>query len=283
MGRASTVRRWIQYSGVRSAASVLSGYVAMHALGPGIRRCTAPALGDFARSGGSIATSAAAFLQRMGFADSDIERVLDEFRHLTARLAARYEEVELRYPRTHGVETETSAVLYGLARLLRARTVVETGVADGRSSWLILAALERNGHGVLHSFDIASGAGGLVGQHPQWRLEILSRRQPEASLREALRRIDEIDLFFHDSDHRYLPQLFEYEAAWPKMAPGGVLASDDVNTTPAFLDFCKDRGQPMAFLFDSRKMAGAIRMHGASPRPDTTPALTTLRGSSGPR
>jgi predicted O-methyltransferase YrrM len=269
VSRTSTVRQWVRHFGFRSAAASVGGYLAVRALGSGIRRCVAPPLGDYARSGGSVTTSVGAFLGAMGWDSADIEPVLEEYRDVAARLADRCETVDLVYPHTHGVETETGAFLYGVVRLLRARSVVETGVADGRSSWLILAALERNGDGVLHSFDIRDEVGRLVGAHPQWRLEIISSRQPEEALRRALRRIGEVDLFFHDSDHRYLPQLFEYEAAWPILTPGGVLASDDVDNTPAFLDFCRARRLRPAFLFDARKVTGAVRTHGARQRPAT--------------
>ncbi|MFF0051715.1 class I SAM-dependent methyltransferase [Streptomyces sp. NPDC005498] len=232
----------------------------MRTLGTGIRRYTEPSVMDFTRSGGQLTTSATGFLEGLGWEATDIERVLDEYQEVTEKLAARYAATELIYPRTHGVEEETSAVLYGLSRLLKPQSVVETGVADGRSSWLILAALERNGSGLLHSFDINHAAGRLVGEHPQWRLEILDREEPESSFLRALERVGRIDLFFHDSDHLYLPQLFEYGQAWPRMTEGGVFASDDVNCSRAFLDFCGSRRQHPVFLFDSRKITGAVRL-----------------------
>ena len=43
--------------------------------------------------------------------------------------------------------------LYALMRRLAPRTVVETGVCNGFSTAFILAALERNGAGELHSLD----------------------------------------------------------------------------------------------------------------------------------
>ncbi|TFV32568.1 class I SAM-dependent methyltransferase [Streptomyces sp. T1317-0309] len=180
---------------------------------------TSPAPGEADHIGGG-------FLVELGWDAADVERVLSEYQEVAEKLTARYADTELFYPQTHGVEAETSAVLYGLGRLLKPQSVVETGVADGRSSWLTLAALERNGSGMLHSFDINHTAGRLVGEHPQWRLEILDRRDPEASLGHALERVGSIDLFFHDSDHLYLPQLFEYGQAWPRMTQGGVFASD---------------------------------------------------------
>jgi predicted O-methyltransferase YrrM len=266
VGRAVMVRRWVRQAGVRPVASVLSGYLAMRALGTGIRRYTPPDIADFTRSGGALVTSAAAFLENLGWEPGQVSEVLGEYREVAEQMAARYAGIELCYPRTHGVEAETSAALYGLGRLLRPESVVETGVADGRSSWLILAALERNGSGVLHSFDINATAGRLVGQHPRWRLEILNARCPEAALSRALARVGPIDLFFHDSDHMYLPQLFEYGQAWPRMTSGGVFASDDVNCSRAFLDFCAEKGQRPAFLFDARKITGAVRL-AAAPQP----------------
>ncbi|MEV4330794.1 class I SAM-dependent methyltransferase [Streptomyces sp. NPDC049597] len=238
----------------------------MRTLGTGIRRYTAPAVMDFTRTGGSVVTAAAAFLENLGWGPEEVRQVLAEYPEVAERLSRRYAEIELFYPQTHGVEAETSAVLYGLGRLLKPQTVVETGVADGRSSWLLLAALEHNGTGVLHSFDINRTAGRLVGRHPQWQLEILDRRRPESSLSRALGDVGKIDLFFHDSDHLYLPQLFEYEQAWQRMTAGGVIASDDVNCSRAFLDFCGRRRQRPAFLFDSRKITGAVRLPGVPQR-----------------
>ncbi|MFI8281007.1 class I SAM-dependent methyltransferase [Streptomyces sp. NPDC085929] len=247
-------------------ASVLAGYVAMRTLGTGIQRYTAPSVTDFTHSGGKLTTSAAGFLRELGWETTAIERVLGEHQEVAEELTARYANTALCYPRTHGVEEETSAVLYGLSRLLKPQSVVETGVADGRSSWLILAALERNGSGVLHSFDVNHTAGRLVGEHPQWQLEILGPKDPAASFSRALERVGSIDLFFHDSDHLYLPQMFEYGQAWPRMTQSGVFASDDVNCSRAFLDFCGRRRQRPVFLFDSRKITGAVRLPGVPQR-----------------
>jgi predicted O-methyltransferase YrrM len=137
--------------------------------------------------------------------------------------------------------------------------VVETGVADGRSSFLILSALERNGQGTLHSFDVRPDAGSLARGHVQWKLTHSNPRDPRRSLTQALEKLEVIDLFLHDSDHAYANQMFEYEQAWPKIPVGGVLASDDVDLTRAFVDFATRHEQRPQFLFDRRKILGAIR------------------------
>ncbi|MGH9279341.1 MAG: class I SAM-dependent methyltransferase, partial [Acidimicrobiales bacterium] len=50
-----------------------------------------------------------------------------------------------------------------------------------------------------------------------------------------------VDLFVHDGDHSYAGQFEEYHNAWPHLAAGGSLVSDDVHT-PAFTDFAAEVG-----------------------------------------
>src|SRR5680860_1397104 len=42
-------------------------------------------------------------------------------------------------------------------------------------------------------------------------------------------RLDEIDLFFHDSDHTYDHMMFEFDQAMRKLSPGGAIVADDVS------------------------------------------------------
>jgi hypothetical protein len=46
-----------------------------------------------------------------------------------------------------------------------------------------------------------------------------------------------IDLFFHDSTHRYEHQLWEFETFWPRLSSGGMLVSHDVGMNASFVDF----------------------------------------------
>ena len=62
-------------------------------------------------------------------------------------------------PRAHHL------ALWTAIRSARPDVVVETGILDGMSSTVMLAALEANGHGTLISFDIMPGAGAMV---PAW-------------------------------------------------------------------------------------------------------------------
>jgi predicted O-methyltransferase YrrM len=48
---------------------------------------------------------------------------------------------------------------------------------------------------------------------------------------------EEIDLFLHDSSHRYKNQYLEFRYFWKKLKPNGVLVSHDVNFNASFVDF----------------------------------------------
>jgi predicted O-methyltransferase YrrM len=165
-----------------------------------------------------------------------------------------------------GMRSDMVPKLYGLVRELHPDAVVETGVCNGESTALILAAIERNGSGVLHSIDwpeiaeteYAEGAfwagkkGAVIPKNRQpgwvvperlrknWRLT-LGRTQDV--LRPLLSHLEVIDLFLHDSEHSEECMWFEYEAAWEHLRPGGVLVSDDITWNDAFDRFADRVGR----------------------------------------
>jgi predicted O-methyltransferase YrrM len=159
--------------------------------------------------------------------------------------------------------------LYAIVRHLRPSTAVETGVANGFSTAFTLLALERNGEGHLHSIDLprivgeddqvafyeGEGRAGVPPEHlpgwlvpdhlrDRWTLR-LGRSQDE--LPPLLEVVGELDFFMHDSEHSYECMSFEFASAWPKLRQGGVLVSDDVNSTAAFPELtARVRGAPIA-------------------------------------
>jgi methyltransferase family protein len=150
--------------------------------------------------------------------------------------------------------------LYAALRKVRPEVAVETGVANGFSTAFSLLALRTNGTGHLHSIDLprevgreyepgtfyeGEGRAGIPpGSEPGWLIPpelkerwtlILGRSQDE--LPPLLDRLGTVDSFMHDSEHSFDCMWFEFNAAWPHMRPGGLLLSDDVNSTEAFSRF----------------------------------------------
>jgi predicted O-methyltransferase YrrM len=139
-------------------------------------------------------------------------------------------------------------LLGSVVLLRRPRTVVETGVATGFSTAVILAAMSDNDRGVLHSIDLpplqveaTSFVGVAVPRdlRDRWRLHVGPAR---TVLPVLLGELPPIDLFVHDSDHSYAAQYDEYWRAWPHLAVGACLISDDV-CNPAFTDFAEQVGE----------------------------------------
>jgi predicted O-methyltransferase YrrM len=138
-------------------------------------------------------------------------------------------------------------IFYVLFRVLRPAVVVETGVASGSMTSFILAALNRNRHGELSSFDIppikgertmdwtASGAdeiGFLIPEayKQRWNLTLGDSTYELPKRFAGL----EIDCFFHDSDHTFQHMTFEYAFAEKHLKPGGWIVSDDISWNEAF-------------------------------------------------
>ena len=138
-------------------------------------------------------------------------------------------------------------VVGAVVTLTRPDSVVETGVAMGMTSAVILAALEANGTGRLFSVDLPAlqaKTADFVGRAvpdslaERWTLELGPSRHvlPDVAARAA-----PIDVFLHDADHSHAGQLEEYRTIWPHLRSGGVLISDDVRG-PAFLEFAHEVG-----------------------------------------
>lgn len=162
--------------------------------------------------------------------------------------------------------------------MMRPKVVVETGVADGLSSAVILEALASNGGGELHSVDIANDVGSLIRDKTAWRLHLVS----EVSLADDLQRIANaiapIDMFLHDANHDYRHQMLDYTTFWQAMAPGGIFLSDDVDYSYAFLDFATQVQRAPTMLLDSRKILGSIRRQFAAKRAPNRGAAECSRG-----
>lgn len=222
-----------------------------------------------------------------GFRDRRHRTGLEQFKHLlrdeaeavelvTGRPRAEYRRAteELRVPDPHPGDPrshwagriELLRVAGGIVRLTRPQVVVETGVALGFTTATILAALEDNHRGRLHSIDLpglqygpSEEVGAVVPDHlrHRWSLQLGDSKRLLGPLVEVLGRVD---VFLHDAWHTYSSMLREYRTVWPVMPSGGVLISDDVDN-PAFVEFAAEvSAEPFLVRGPSRESAiGLLR------------------------
>jgi len=150
------------------------------------------------------------------------------------------------------------------------RAVVETGVARGLTSRVILEALTINGSGRLCSIDLPplmpepgggeqTGAAVSEGLKRRWTLLRGSSRR---RLPRLLAELGTIDLFVHDSRHSDRNVSFELTQAWAALRPGGFLLVDDLHHNRAF-PWCVARfGNPPAIVCrsdDGDGLFGVVR------------------------
>lgn len=180
-------------------------------------------------------------------------------------------EINSRYPAHYQpgwVNLDDGLFLYWLIRRLRPRVVVETGVANGFSTGVILLALAKNGNGgKLHAIGRAEifnandprwteegrtfGEVVVDGKSLGWMVPDNCRNSVEfysgdaaTLLPETVANLDAIDLFFHDSDHSYDHMMFEFEAAKRRLSPLGVVVADNIAWNSSLWDFADHYGVP---------------------------------------
>ena len=141
-----------------------------------------------------------------------------------------------------------------LTRHLRPANVVETGVAHGVTSRVILEALEKNGNGHLWSIDRPP-------IEPEWQQHIgmavdsrLKHRwtyingSSRRHLPALLAKTGAIELFVHDSLHSELNVRFEMEQAWAVLRPGCAMVVDDIDLNRAFKGFSSSHSDHRSFV-----------------------------------
>lgn len=126
----------------------------------------------------------------------------------------------------------------------RPKVAIETGVAHGVTSRIILEALAQNDFGHLSSIDLPfpfdhrlhpeTGAAVTDECRPRW--SYLEGRS-KARLPSLLAEVGKVQVFVHDSLHTAKNTLFEMEQAAPAMSPGGIMVVDDIGAHEGFKTF----------------------------------------------
>lgn len=160
-------------------------------------------------------------------------------------------------PGSHGLMGALDcATLYGLVRWLRPTTVVETGGYLGMSSAFILKALADEGltTAKLYSLEMDPSCdhGMMIPGELRSQFVPLRGRVEDFLKRDELP--SPIDMFLHDSSHRYRHMLWEFGQFWKRLRDGGLLVSHDVHFNAAFAEFvAKTHAPDKKGVMDARR------------------------------
>jgi predicted O-methyltransferase YrrM len=237
------------------------GHAVLQAGGASLRTRIPPSLREIQDAGGTVHVEAGRAARALcpSASDDELDALRAEHDEVRAALHDRHATLRLAFPAVWAADEGTSLFIYLLARLRRPATILETGVANGYSSFVWLSALRRNGAGRLHSVDVRQDAGPLVDDElrRRWERHVLDAARLERHFAALVSKVGPIDLFFHGAGHGYLAQRFEYESAWSAMTPGGLLVSDDVQESRAFVEFAERCELRPHVLVDTRRIIGA--------------------------
>ena len=124
--------------------------------------------------------------------------------------------------------------------------VIETGVAHGVTSRIVLEALRQNDRGHLWSIDLPhplnhqlhtqTGAAVTDDCRARWSYLPGSSRQRLPAL---VTDVGHVELFIHDSLHTARNTLFELDQAASVMPPGGIMLVDDIRMHNGFTTFAR--------------------------------------------
>ena len=141
----------------------------------------------------------------------------------------------LPFPNHYNADSSLSMICYALTRYLKPTVVLETGVANGITSAIVLLAIERNNCGKLISVDLPplsdpfgvyTGLGIPEHLRKYWILHLGSTRQ---LLPKIVKETTNMGLFISDSANIYTLQRYEFESVWKVLASGGVMIFNNIS------------------------------------------------------
>jgi predicted O-methyltransferase YrrM len=162
-------------------------------------------------------------------------------------------------------EISLCSAVWCAATHARPEVVVETGVAHGVTSRVILEALRQGGRGHLSSIDLPhplddrlhAQTGAAVTDECRERWSYL-----EGSSRDRLpplvAEVGRVDLFVHDSLHTAKNVLFEMELAASVMQPGGIMLVDDIKSHNGFATFARRHPDYRTIVCESEDKIGVF-------------------------
>lgn len=169
--------------------------------------------------------------------------------------------------------------LWCVARHTRPEVIIETGVAHGVTSRVVLEALRRNDYGHLWSVDLPfpfdhrlHGETGIIvtdALRTRWSYLEGSSRQRLPGL---VTDVGHVEMFIHDSLHTAENTIFEMEQAASAMRGGSVMLIDDIDSHMGFAVFARRHPGWKSIICPSVDRNGMFGIAVKTPTPQTFPA-----------
>ena len=157
-------------------------------------------------------------------------------------------------------------LLYDCVRLIKAKKVIETGVAYGWSSLAILKAFAINTDSKLYSIDMPyprkqnENDVGIVVPLYLRKNWILFRKPDRPGIIDALKQAGgQIDLCHYDSDKSWWGRHYAYPILWNSLKSEGIFISDDIQDNLYFSNFVKKKSCKFAVVDYDGKYIGLAR------------------------
>lgn len=160
-------------------------------------------------------------------------------------------------------EITLARAVWCTARHIQPEVVIETGVAHGVTSRIILEALNLNGTGHLWSIDLPhpldprlhAETGVAVTEECRRRWTYLEGASKD-KLPPLVPEVERVDMFIHDSLHTARNTLFEMEQAASAMRPGGVMLVDDIKSHTGFATFARRHPEYQTIVCETEDKIG---------------------------
>ena len=172
--------------------------------------------------------------QILGIDESEIKKLRREFSAYQSYI--NHSTVEQRTSFFHSeydLGSGMSEILYLAIRSKLPAKVIETGVAAGVSTNLILYVLHENGFGNCVSIDITEKVGEVIENDlkRRWKLQVLPEFSREKAFKEILIANSDATVFLHDSDHSDSWQIKEFCGVIDMLIKVEVILFDDITET----------------------------------------------------
>ncbi len=164
------------------------------------------------------------------------------------------EKSETNFGNNFDCEIGLASFLFAYIIHNKPSVIVETGVANGITTNVIMMALEKTG-GSLYSFDVDPRTENVYSGQGNWHFRLL-KGNFETDLENQVSEIGGTNLWIHDSNHGFKWQAFEYKLAARHLVLGGILVSDDIDASTAWGVAAKSDFNKSFGVFDKRKFFG---------------------------